>query len=110
MQQRVERRKTERQRYRVLRAHAKMLSYESYTGLVAGVFVAGVLFAYVEEVFVVRFGFAFLTLLASAAYFRFARAHAQVIYILFDIAHNTRVNREALERMRPEAPAEPQKG
>ncbi|MFQ5816996.1 MAG: hypothetical protein ACE5H2_03440 [Terriglobia bacterium] len=93
-----ERRRTEREKYGALRALAQLNRFYSYTSLVLGILAAAMVMAFAEMPGPAKLIFVFVFLLSGGFGFFHLQAQAQMIYILFDIARNSRVSCELLEQ------------
>ncbi|MBI4467260.1 MAG: hypothetical protein HY656_07530 [Acidobacteria bacterium] len=98
MQQQFERRREEREKYLVLRLYARVVSGLSYTAAVVGPLFAVLVIAFGDMPVPLRISNAFLALVMGGVYFVILRATAQAIYLLFDVARNTKTSRELLEK------------
>lgn len=107
MQPAVERRRPGREKYLVLRFYARLLSALGFVGLVAGVLFAVLAILYADVPMQLRFSNAFAAVVLGAVYFIIVRATAQAIYLLFDVARNSKASRELLEQTGA-APTDPQ--
>ncbi|MBI4461379.1 MAG: hypothetical protein HY653_00590 [Acidobacteria bacterium] len=94
-----ERRRMEREEYGALRALAKLQSFSSYASLALGVLAASILVAFAPLPGPAKLAGLLICLLFGGVLYFFLRAQAQMIYILFDIARNSRASRERLEKM-----------
>ncbi len=98
MQPQQERRHVEREKYVVLRFYARVLSVLGYGALVVGTLFALLVVAFAEVPLPLRISNAFLALAMGGVYFIILRSTAQAIYLLFDVARNSRTSRELLEK------------
>lgn len=98
MAQQLERRRGEREKYVVLRLYARMLSAMGYVALVGGVLFAILVMLFADVPVPLRVSNAFVSLVLGGVYFVVVRATAQAIYLLFDVARNSKVSRELLEK------------
>lgn len=103
-----ERRRREREKYLVLRFYAKVLSLLSYLALAIGTLFAILVIPFAEEPMPVRMLSAFTAVVMSAVYFVTLQSTAQAIYMLFDVARNSKISREILEKANPAAGSPPQ--
>ncbi|MFQ5927094.1 MAG: hypothetical protein ACE5MH_06630 [Terriglobia bacterium] len=94
-----ERRRTEREQYGTLRALAKLHSFSSYTSLVLGILAAAAVMVFASWPGPGKLAVVLICLLAGGMGFFALRAQAQLIYILFDIARNSRLSHELLEKV-----------
>ena len=101
MQQDIERRRREREKYLVLRFYAKVLSLLSYIALVIGTLFAILVIPFAEEPMPVRISAAFTAVVMAGVYFVTLQSTAQAIFLLFDVARNTKTSREILEKANP---------
>lgn len=93
-----ERRRTEREQYGILRALAKLQIFSSYLALGLGILGAAIVVAFTPIPGPAKLAALLIFLLSGGLLYFHLRAQAQMIYILFDIARNTRVSRELLEK------------
>jgi pilus assembly protein TadC len=105
MQPQQERRHAEREKYLVLRFYARVLSVLGFGSLAVGTLFALLVVAFAEMPVPLRISNAFVALLLGGVYFIILRSTAQAIYLLFDVARNSKASRELLEKTRPSAPA-----
>jgi len=104
MHQSFERRRAEREKYLVLRVYARLLTGLGYVVLVGGVLFAVLVLVFAEVPMQLRISNAFTALVMAAVYFVIVRATAQAIYLLFDVARNSKASRELLEKTAAPAP------
>jgi len=104
MQPQQERRRAEREKYLVLRVYARVLSVLGYGAMVVGALFALLVVAFAEVPVPLRISNAFLALMLGGVYFIILRSTAQAIYLLFDVARNSRASRELLEKSSAPAP------
>lgn len=107
-----ERRHREREKYLVLRFYAKVLSILSYAALVIGTLFAILVIPFAEEPMPVRISAAFTAVVMSGVYFVTLQSTAQAIYLLFDVARDSKISREMLAKApapaaAPAAPPQP---
>ncbi|OFV84897.1 MAG: hypothetical protein A2620_06985 [Acidobacteria bacterium RIFCSPHIGHO2_01_FULL_67_28] len=88
----------------VLRVYARVLSVLGYGALVVGTLFALLVVAFAEMPVPLRISNAFLALMLGGVYFIILRSTAQAIYLLFDVARNSRTTRELLEKSGAPAP------
>lgn len=93
-----ERRQSEREEYGTLRALAKLQSFGSYLSLALGILFAGIWVGFMGVPGPIKLAGLLIFLLSGGLVFFHLRAQAQMIYILFDIARNSRMSREFLDR------------
>jgi hypothetical protein len=93
-----ERRHSERDDYATLRALARLQGLTGYASLGLGILGAAVVVAFAGLPGPAKLAATLILLLAGWFGYFLLRAQAQMIYILFDIARNTRLSRELLER------------
>ena len=105
--QSIERRHVEREKYLVLRVYARVLSVLGYGSLVVGTLFALLVVAFAEVPVPLRISNAFLALMLGGVYFIVLRSTAQAIYLLFDVARNSKTTRELLEKTSAAAAAPP---
>ena len=97
MQAQEDRRRVEREKYRVLRFYARVLSVLGFGSAVVGTLFAVLVVAFAELPIPLRISNAILALALGAVYFIILRSTAQAIYLLFDVARNSKTTRELLE-------------
>lgn len=102
-----EKRRSDREKYTVLRFYAKLLSVLSYFFLTLGATVAVVLALVGPGLPAQRLAMGFLSLVAGGLYYVLLQAGAQAIYLLFDMARNSKATRTLLEQAGPHAQAVP---
>ena len=93
-----ERRRTEREQYVALRLLAKAHSFSAFASLVLGILAAAIVVAFSDEPGPAKLAGVLIFLLAGGLGFFHLRAQSQVIFMLFDIARNSRMSRELLEK------------
>lgn len=98
MQPDFERRRSEREKYLVLRLYARLLTWMGYIALVGGTLFAALVIPLAEEPMPARIFTAFVSAVSGVIYFLILRATAQAIYLLFDVARNSKASRELLEK------------
>ncbi len=96
--QTIERRHVEREKYLVLRVYARVLSVLGFGSLVVGTLFAVLVVAFADMPVPLRVSNAFLALMLGGVYFIILRSTAQAIYLLFDVARNSKTTRELLEK------------
>lgn len=94
----IERRHTEREKYLVLRLYARVLSVISYVVLVGMELFAVLVIPLANAPIPERVSIAFTSAIMGGVYFVILRATAQAIYLLFDVARNSKTTRELLEK------------
>ncbi len=92
-----ERRRTEREEYATLRALARLQGLTGYASLGLGILGAAVVVSLADLPGPAKLAATLILLLAGWFGYFLLRAQAQMIYILFDIARNSRISRERLE-------------
>ena len=93
-----ERRRTEREPYGTLRALAQLQMFSSYASLVLGILGAAIVMVFAPVPGPAKLIGVLIFLLSGGLGFFHLRAQAQTIYLLFDIARNSRMSRELLEK------------
>lgn len=97
MEQFADRRRREREKYMVLRFYAKTLSVLSYFSLIIVLF-ASLVLLFGEMSLLQRIFYSVLMLLGAGTYFVILQSTAQAIYLLFDVARNSKASRDMLEK------------
>ncbi len=92
------RRDADREKYLALRFYARALSILGFGAAAVGVIFALLIIFYAEASDELRYSRALLSALLGGVGYIILRATAQAIYLLFDLARNTRASREALEK------------
>lgn len=104
MQPEIERRHREREKYLVLRLYARVLSGLGYGSATVGLLFGVLIFFFGDMPVPLRISNGFISLLLGATYFLILRATAEAIYLLFDVARNSKAIRETLEKPAAAAP------